>query len=311
MVWLTYRQHRLELGTMLIGALAVAIGLVAIVQYIAAQRVDVGVDSCSSFVTEECFAKFNEFERRTLQFRGYVLALYVYPVIVAAFLAGPIFSRDFERGTHRLVWTQGITRLRWALTKLAIVVGVAMLAALAIATVGGQARVLMFGRVDPWATFDFEGPVFVAYLVFAVALGTALGVFLRRTLLSMLASLLLFVGVRILLEWKARPNYLPAAASPAGGPNVTPVPADAWHLGVRYVYSSSGWDFPQEEFNTLMRNFRGGDLYAYLGSHDAVALSFYHPAERYWLFQSIEAAIFLGLSLVLVLMTLWIVRRRA
>ena len=310
MVWLTYRQHRLELGTLVLGALVVAIALVAIVQYVAAQRVDIGLDTCPNFAGPDCSAKFSEFERRTAQLRGFVLALYVYPVIVAAFLAGPIFSRDFERGTYRLAWTQGITRLRWAMTKLGIVVGVAVLGALVIAVVGGQARVLMFGRTDPWATFDFEGPAFVSYLVFAVALGTALGVLLRRTIVAMLASLMVFVGVRVLVEWKLRPNYLETVTSPAGGPNITPVPADAWHLGVRYVYSS-GVDFPQDQYDALMRNFRGGDFYAYLSSHDAFALSFYHPADRYWLFQSIEAAIFLGLSLVLVLATVWLVRRHA
>ena len=60
-----------------------------------------------------------------------------------------------------------------------------------------------------------------------------------------------------------------------------------------------------------MRNFRGGDLYSYLASHDVVGLSFFQPADRYWLFQSIEAALFLGLSLVLFLLTLWLVQRRA
>ena len=39
--------------------------------------------------------------------------------------------------------------------------------------------------------------------------------------------------------------------------------------------------------------------------------SYYQPADRYWIFQSIETAVFLGLSLVLVLVTVWFVRRRA
>jgi hypothetical protein len=125
----------------------------------------------------------------------------------------------------------------------------------------------------------------------------------------MFGSLLLFVATRIVVEYKLRPNFLPQLTAPVGGPNVTPVPTDAWQLGTRYVYSS-GTDFPQEQFNALMRSFRGGDLYAYLSSHDALALSFYQPADRFWLFQSIEASIFLALSLVLVLATIWLARRR-
>jgi hypothetical protein len=312
MVWLTYRQHRFELGTMLIGALVVALAYVAASLYVAGVRIQVGLDACPAvFATPDCVARFDEYQRLTGQLRGFPLALYVYPFVIAAFLAGPIFSRDFERGTHRLVWTQGITRLRWAVAKLAIVICVAVVAAMIVASVGGLTHEFMLGSTGPWSAFDFEAPVLVSYLVFAVALGAAAGVLLQRTVGAMLASLLLFFSTRVLVEWKLRPNFLPPQSVPAGGPNVVPVPQDSWQFGVRYVYSSSGAEFPQEQFNTLMRNFRGGDLHAYLASHDVVGLSFYHPVERYWLFQSIEAAIFLGLSLVLVLLTLWIVQRRA
>jgi hypothetical protein len=312
MVWLTYRQHRIELGTMLIGALAVALACVGAALYVASVRTQVGLDACPAvFGTPDCVARFDEYLRLTGQLRGMPLALYLYPVVVAAFLAGPMFARDFERGTHRLVWTQGITRLRWVVVKIAIVSGIAVIAAIIVASVSGLTYDFMLGSTGPWPSFDFEAPVVLAYLVFAVALGAASGVLLRRTVRSMLASLVFFVGFRVLVEWKLRPNFLPPLTSPAGGPDVVPVPPDAWHLGVRYLYSSSGADFPQEQFDTLMRNFRGGDLYSYLGSHDVIAMSFYHPADRYWVMQSIEAAIFLGLSLVLMLLALWLVQRRA
>jgi hypothetical protein len=310
MVWLTYRQHRLELGAALIGAVAVALAVIATALYVASVRIDVGLDSCPVvFGTPECHAKLDEYMRRTGQLRGFALALYVYPVIVAAFLAGPIIARDFERGTHRLVWTQGITRTRWISTKLGIVVGVALLSALIVGAVGDRARDPL-GRTDQWSVFDFSAPALVSYLVFAVALGAALGALLRRSLPAMFASLVLFVGARILVEYKLRPNFLPQLTAPSGGPDFTPVPADALQLGVRFVYSS-GADFPQEQFNTLLRNFRGADLYSYLRSNDVLGLSFYQPADRFWLFQSIEAAIFLGLSLLLVLATIWLVRRHA
>jgi hypothetical protein len=310
MVWLTYRQHRLEFGVLLIAALALVIVLIALAQYFAGVRLAVGLESCPNvFGTPECLAKFDEYRRQTSGLRGFILALYLYPVVVAGFLAPVIFSRDFERGTHRLVWTQGITRMRWVGTKLGIVFAMAVVAALTIAAFGGLGGELQ-QRTDPWASFDFQGPAFVSYLVFAVALGAALGVLLRRTIVAMLASLLLFAGIRILIEWKLRPNFLPPVVIPAGGPNLIALPQDAWHLGVRYVYAS-GADFPQEQYDTLMRNFRGGDLYAYLRSHDVVAMSYYHPADQYWLFQSIEAAIFLALSALLVLVTVWLVRRRA
>ena len=36
----------------------------------------------------------------------------------------------------------------------------------------------------------------------------------------------------------------------------------------------------------------------------------YQPAERFWLFQSIEAVIFATLALALVAIAVWLVRRR-
>jgi hypothetical protein len=309
MVWLTYRQHRWELGAVLIGALLIALAIVAVLQYVSAVRVDVGLTACPIINTPECSARLNEYLRRTGHFARMPLVLYVYPAVVAAFLAGPIFARDFERGTHRLVWTQGITRMRWVLTKLFIVLAVAVVAAGIVASVGGQTLQLMQGLTGPWRTFSFEGPALISYLVFAIALGATSGVLFRRRLLAMLVSLLLFVGTRILVEWKLRPNYLPMVSTPAGGPNVVPVPQDAWFYGVRYVYGS-GADYPQEQFDQLMRDVRGGDLYAYLQSHDVFAMSFYQPADRYWLFQSIEAAIFFVLSAILLAFTVWLIARR-
>jgi hypothetical protein len=199
--------------------------------------------------------------------------------------------------------------MRWVLTKLAIVFGAAAVVGVILATVGGQVRELP-NRTVPWMGFDVEGPALVSYVVFAIALGAALGVLIRRTVLAMLASLLVFVGVRTLIEWKLRPNFLPPVAVPAGGPNAIGVPRDAWYFGTQYVYPS-GADFPQQQYDALMRNFHGGDLYSYLRANDVISLSFYQPADRYWLFQSIEAAIFLGLSLLLAALTIWVVRRRA
>jgi hypothetical protein len=48
----------------------------------------------------------------------------------------------------------------------------------------------------------------------------------------------------------------------------------------------------------------------YLAAHDVYQRVLYQPADRYWTFQWIEAAIFFALSGVLALLTLLLVRRR-
>src|SRR6185369_14593823 len=45
----------------------------------------------------------------------------VRPVLVGVFFGAPLVAREVEQGTHRLVWTQGVTRLQWALAKFGLV----------------------------------------------------------------------------------------------------------------------------------------------------------------------------------------------
>ena len=57
---------------------------------------------------------------------GYLILL---PALVGMFVGAPLLARELEHGTHRLAWTQSVTRRRWLLSK-------TLLLALAI-TVGG------------------------------------------------------------------------------------------------------------------------------------------------------------------------------
>jgi hypothetical protein len=93
-----------------------------------------------------------------------------------AVLGAPLVAREVEHGTYRLVWTQGVSRRRWALAKFGLVGGGVVLAAACYALLVtwwraplDQAtgdRFLSLG-----GSFDLEGLVPVGYAVFAVALG--------------------------------------------------------------------------------------------------------------------------------------------
>src|SRR4051795_5833483 len=47
-------------------------------------------------------------------------ALVAVPALLGAFWAAPLVARELENGTHRLVWTQSVTRTRWLATKLGL-----------------------------------------------------------------------------------------------------------------------------------------------------------------------------------------------
>jgi hypothetical protein len=54
------------------------------------------------------------------------------PVVLGLLFGGPLLAREFEQGTHRLAWTQSVTRSRWLGVRLAVAAGVlAVVAALA------------------------------------------------------------------------------------------------------------------------------------------------------------------------------------
>ena len=45
----------------------------------------------------------------------------VAPALVGVFFGAPLIARELESGTFRLAWTQGVTRARWLMVKLALV----------------------------------------------------------------------------------------------------------------------------------------------------------------------------------------------
>lgn len=314
MMWLTFRQHRIELSTVLLAAALLAVALLIAVQQNLDLRAAIGIDSCIDRLRDPaCTAKFNAYNDRS-PFQGIYSLLLAFPALVAAFYAAPLFSREFEQGTHRLVWTQGVTRLRWAASKLGIFIGVAAVAAVVLGVAGSQSKILATLGVDsPFRTFDFEGPAFVSYVVFAVALGAAASALLRRSVVAMLVTLLGFVGARLLVSTYLRPNFQP----PLVWQSLAPFPPDAWDLNFHYM-TAAGADVSASKVRDLIVQFSGAiaepfgfNMNAYFAANDVYTVHLYQPAERYWLFQSIEATIFLGLAALLVGLTVWAITRRA
>ncbi len=50
------------------------------------------------------------------------------PGLIGMFWGAPLIAREFETGTFRLAWTQGVTRTRWLAAKLSVA-GLAAIAA--------------------------------------------------------------------------------------------------------------------------------------------------------------------------------------
>jgi hypothetical protein len=130
---------------------------------------------------------------------------------VGLFCGAPLNSRELEHGTHRLVWTQGVSRQHWALIKFTLIGGTT----LAVATGYGLGMSWWLNPVSQTGSsrfnplgFDLQGVAPIGNTLFAVALGIFAGTIWQKVLPAMAVTLAGFVGLRIALTVLARPRYL-------------------------------------------------------------------------------------------------------
>jgi hypothetical protein len=219
------------------------------------------------------------------------------PAVAGVFMGAPLLSADFERGTHRLTWTQGMTRRHWAAANLALLIALSALAA-AVMSVGAQIWIAHLPNSfnSTWGMYDIQAPVVFSYVLFAVALGAAAGAALRRTVPAMAATLGVFIAVRVAFVELARPHLLPtitrAVVSGTGTNSVVPP-------GAGYVDAT----FLDSQLNPLPPG-------SPIGANTPISLV-YQPASHFWPMQGIEAGIFVVLALALLVAALRFTTRDA
>jgi len=135
--------------------------------------------------------------------------LVVVPAIIGLFWGAPLVAREFEEGTFRLAWTQGVTRTRWLAVRLAVV----GLASMAVAGLFSLALTWWSSPLDralgsPFTSFDYRDLVPVGYTAFAFVLGVTAGLLCRSTLPAMALALFTFVAARLAFTNWVRPVLL-------------------------------------------------------------------------------------------------------
>jgi hypothetical protein len=252
-----------------------------------------------------------------------LLLVIVAPALLGMFLGAPLVATELENGLHRLAWAQSVSRRRWLLVHMGLVLGSVIVVMAAVGAVmywGLQAIDLgpattSQANVPLQPTF-FDGVAIApaAYGAFAVALGVALGTVTRRTMLAMFLVLVLFTAVRVGIAAAARPNYepplhavVPMSAMKIDGkggavfPSGQSVPAGAFILD-QHVVDASG-----RVVNIDLNAANCGQA-GECGSYRV--LTDYQPADRFWTFQLVEAAIYVALTALLLSLTYWQVVRR-
>jgi hypothetical protein len=209
MIWLTWRQFRAQAAAVAAVALAFALVLAATGPRLA--------DIAATY--RDVFDHLTRTDRNL--FYAGIIVVAVAPVIIGVFWGAPLVARELEAGTHRLAWTQSVTRTRWLATKLGVT-ALAAAAAVGLLTfaVTWWSRPLdgalssthgnLPARLTP-VSFAMRGVVPVGYAVFAVVLGATLGAVLRRSLPAMAVTLAVVVFVQIAVPTWIRPHLAPTA----------------------------------------------------------------------------------------------------
>ena len=226
--------------------------------------------------------------------------LLVLPMLAGMFWGAPLVARELEHGTHRLVWTQGVSRLRWAATKIGLVsVGVLVMTAIFAGMLTWWITPVMqtSGQRFAYMFFDLHGIVVFGYTLFALALGLFAGAVTGRMLPAMATTIVGFLGARLVVMLAARTRFMPTETRVVddivGPPEIPQMRNDL--VGDWIVSAGSGVD-------------AGGVTDQ--GVQTGVEVLTIHPAGDFWAFQAIETAIFVALALGLVLATVYWIRRR-
>ncbi len=346
MIWLTWRQHRVILIIGTITAVALVVWMLVVEHDYVSSR-DTLTRLCPSLGSSSpgggplsvgCTIAEAQLVHATDQAAIIRLLLLGAPLFAGVLLGAPLVAAELEHDTVLLAFTQGISRTRWLITRwLTVLAPVVVVAAALTAflnwwfwhvqTTGGVSNGGLATSVVEGAsrirrgTFDDMGIVLVAYAIFALALGAALGAVLRRTFWAGLVTVAAFVTARLSFVFWIRP-YLVAplfqpesiGAAPLTSASPIWVVSDAYRdvPGSRVPLNAASI----EHVTTLCSQASSGPGFQIYGIYDKCLAAhgiqfgtYYQPSSRFWVLQWGEAAIFVAAAVALFGVTLWAVRR--
>lgn len=304
MRWLAWRQLRAQAAVLVAALVMVVVALVATRPHLVEVYGPSGDGELTGFYV-------------WLRLLGTVLI--GLPAVIGAFWGAPMIAGELEERTHRLAWTQSITRDRWLTVKLALTAAVAM------AVVGIFAAVFTWwsapidasaaSRISP-ANFAQRGFVSIGYTLFALTIGVLLGAVARRTLPAMAATFVAFLIVRMAIQKLVRPHL--ASATTLRTDLFGPGPRGGWVLSTRTVdaaghpVSGQGLENHLSGVCHITRATPDVDkalstCARQLGIRNLTQVI---PSSSFWHLQTVELVIFVGLAAGITGATFWWIRHR-
>jgi ABC-type transport system involved in multi-copper enzyme maturation permease subunit len=328
MIWVAWRQHRIQL---LAGAAAVAILSIAL--YFTGLGIyssfrGSGLAHCLALRTQDCGDVASLFSERYSNLSFLVPLFLAIPALLGIFWGAPLVAREFDQGTNRFAWTQGVSRLRWAGSKIAVL-GIATVVVTSVVAyvITWWSRPLVSADNTRFSLgiFDLRGFVPIAYALFALAVGVAAGTLIKRTIPAMFASLGVYAAVRVIVELWIRPLFAKTliVTYPLSGPSPRMNMGD-WIVSTKTIDGAghvlaNGADLSLGLINSICPGVvpKDGSLPDKLAfkqciQHAGLRIQdTYQPGSRYMAFQTYEALLFLVFAAALIAGSIYLIRRRS
>jgi ABC-type transport system involved in multi-copper enzyme maturation permease subunit len=327
MIWLTWRQHRIEI--LIVGILLLMFTIILLGTGIHSSMDAHTLNTCIQNQQADCSAAQGSLSNDINQIAEnpfFTTSLLALPLLTGMFIGAYAIARELEQGTYRMIWTQGLPWNRWLWRKIGLLICPVLCAS-----------GILFGLLSWWISssnalqwgggfsfenrFDVWGGVIIAYALFALMLGIFAGTALRRTVPAMAVTLVVFIAVRILVVNLLRPHYLPPVVltnslrfSTTPAPAASLVPPNSWILSNTTVDRQGRPVPPDELFNCQeLLGPKANNIDQYnqcISKHGLQNRYVYQPGDRFWLFQAIESGIYLLLAALLFALTFWWIKHR-
>ncbi|MCX4902899.1 ABC transporter permease [Streptomyces sp. NBC_00878] len=201
LTWLIWRQHRAGYWTII----AATVFTVALITYERSGLVDSLTATGWPDGSPDKWALAAQAYATRFQMVSYGLGFI--PILLGVFLGAPLLAGDLESGTAKLVGSQSVRPSRWLATKLGITALVVIVCTAALSAAFGwwwepvKEQNTILGWTEVYA-FNNTGPVPVALALFTVVGGVAIGMLLRRTLISMVVTFGFAVVVQVVWAYE-------------------------------------------------------------------------------------------------------------
>jgi ABC-type transport system involved in multi-copper enzyme maturation permease subunit len=330
MIWVSWRRQRAQLLTLL-GMLVVGAGVITLLRSNMIDALNSSqLTQCVTRALQECSAPaevskaFQEAWSTPLTMgQAVIIGL---PALIGVFIGAPLFARELEQGTHVLAFTQSVSRTRWMFSKLVVALVPALIVLIALQylvswwlSAAGTLGPRVNGSFNA-VNFGIENVSPVGYALFAFALGTFLGVVSRRTLAAMTAGLGAFIVVRFAL------SGLVNRLVPAQRLEVAPATNMDVHQNGSLVLDegwldTAGRPVAGDKVPALTQackstpsgtpNTQEGFLACLPQSGLAKKYASFVPESQAWQVHLVDASIFGGLAVLLLVGTAWVLRRQS